>query len=62
VVLTLLREENKLKVCENKVLRKIFGLEEDEVSEHFGTLYDEELGGLYRSHIINESETEAVIG
>jgi hypothetical protein len=38
-----LREENKLKLFGNKVLRKMFGPKKDEGSGEFGLLCNEEL-------------------
>jgi hypothetical protein len=48
VKLTLtLREEHRLKVCENRVLRRIFGPERDEVTGEYRELHNEELHILY---------------
>ena len=44
-----LREESKLKVFENMVLRRIFGLRRDEVTGEWRTLHNEELNDLYSS-------------
>ena len=44
-----LREERKLKVFENMVLRKIFGARRDEVTGEWTRLYNEELNDLYNS-------------
>jgi hypothetical protein len=38
-----LREECRLRVFENKVLRRIFGPKRDEVTREWRTLYSEEL-------------------
>ena len=38
-----LREERKLRVFENKVLRRIFGPRRDEVTGEWGRLHNEEL-------------------
>jgi len=43
------KDEYKLQMSENKVLRKIFGLKKYEINEQFRILYNEELGDLYRS-------------
>ena len=43
-----LREERRLRVIENKILRRIFGPKSDENGE-WGRLQNEELHGLYRS-------------
>jgi hypothetical protein len=44
-----LREERKLRVFENKVLRKIFGPRRDEVTGDWRRLHNEELNDLYCS-------------
>jgi len=44
-----LREERKLRVFENMVLRRIFGLRKDEVMEEWRRLHKEELNYLYSS-------------
>ena len=43
------REERKLRVFENMVLRRIFGLRRDEVTGEWRRLHNEELNGLYSS-------------
>jgi hypothetical protein len=45
--LFILREERRLRVFENRVLRGIFGLKRDEVTEEWRNLYNEELNNLY---------------
>ena len=47
-----LRKERKLRVFENKVLRRIFGPRRDEVTEEWRRLHNEELHDLYSSPII----------
>jgi hypothetical protein len=42
-----LREENRLRVLENMVLRRIFGPKRDEVTGNWGKLHNEELHNLY---------------
>ena len=42
-----LREERKLRVFENMVLRRIFGPRRDEVKEEWRRLHNEELNDLY---------------
>ena len=42
-----LREERKLRVFENKVLRRIFGPRRDEVTGEWRRLHNEELNDLY---------------
>jgi len=44
-----LREERKLKVFENMVLRRIFGSRRDEVTREWRRLHKEELNDLYSS-------------
>jgi hypothetical protein len=44
-----LREEHRLRVFENKVLRRIFGLKRDEVTGEWRKLHNEELHDLYSS-------------
>jgi hypothetical protein len=43
------REEHKLRVIENRVLRRIFGTKKDEVTGGWRKLYNEELHNLYSS-------------
>ena len=43
------REERKLRVFENMVLRRIFGPRKDEVTGEWRRLHNEELNGLYPS-------------
>jgi len=42
-----LREERRLRVFENRVLRRIFGPKRDEVTRECRKLYNEELNYLY---------------
>jgi len=42
-------EERKLRVCENMVLRRIFGPRRDEVTGEWRRLHNEELNDLYSS-------------
>jgi hypothetical protein len=44
-----LGEEHRLRVFENKVLRRIFGPKTDEVTDGWRKLHNEELHGLYSS-------------
>jgi hypothetical protein len=44
-----LREEHRLRVFEDRVLRKIFGLKRDEVTGEWRKLHKEELRDLYSS-------------
>jgi hypothetical protein len=42
-----LREERRLRVFENRVLRRVFGPKRDEVTEEWRKLHNEELNDLY---------------
>ena len=42
-----LREERKLRVFENRVLRRVFGLRREEVTGEWRRLHNEELNDLY---------------
>ena len=42
-----LREERRLRVFENRVLRRVFGPKRDEVTEEWRKLHNEELNELY---------------
>ena len=42
-----LREEHRLRVCENRVLRRVFGPKRDEVTGEWRKLHNEELNDLY---------------
>jgi hypothetical protein len=44
-----LREDHRLRVFENRVLRKIFGPKRDEVTGGWRKLHNEELHSLYSS-------------
>jgi hypothetical protein len=44
-----LREEHRLRVFENRVLRRIFGLKKNEVTGEWRRLHKEELNDLYSS-------------
>ena len=44
-----LREENKLRVSENRELRRIFGLKKDEMREEWRKLHNDEFSDLYCS-------------
>jgi hypothetical protein len=45
----ILREEHRLRVFENRVLRRIFGPKRDEVKGDWWKLHNEELHNLYSS-------------
>ena len=44
-----LRDERRLRVFENRVLRRIFGPKRDEVTGEWGKLHNKELSNLYSS-------------
>jgi hypothetical protein len=44
-----LREEQRLRVFKNRVLRRIFGPKRDQVTGEWGRLHNEELNTLYSS-------------
>jgi hypothetical protein len=45
----ILREEHRLRVFENRVLRRTFGPKRDEVTGEWRKLHNDELGNLYSS-------------
>jgi hypothetical protein len=47
-----MRKERRLRVCENRVLRRILGSRRDEVTGEWRKLHNEELNDLYSSPII----------
>ena len=47
-----MREERKLRVFENRVLKRIFGSRRDEATVEWRKLHNEELNYLYPSHNI----------
>jgi hypothetical protein len=44
-----LREERRLRMFKNRVLRRIFGPKRDEVTREWRTLHNKELNDLYSS-------------
>jgi hypothetical protein len=51
-----LREEHRLRVFENRVLRRMFGPKRDEVTGEWRRLHNEELNDLYSSPSIIRDE------
>ena len=47
-----MKEKLRLRVTENRVLRRIFGSERDEVTVEWRKLHGEELNDLYSSPIL----------
>jgi len=52
-----LREERRLRVFENRVLRGIFGPKRDEVTGEWRKLHNEELNDLYSPNIVRVIKT-----
>jgi hypothetical protein len=53
-----LREEHRMRVFENRVLRRIFGSKRDEVNEEWKKLHSGELHNLYSSpNIIRQAKS-----
>jgi hypothetical protein len=50
-----LREEQRLRVCENRLLRRIFGPKKEEVAGGCRRLHNEELCDLYTSQMVIKS-------
>jgi hypothetical protein len=58
-----LREEHRLRVFENRVLRRIFGPKRDKVTGVWRRLHNEELNDLYSSpNIIQVIKSEEWVG
>jgi hypothetical protein len=55
-----LREERRLRVLENRVLRRIFGPRRDEVAGEWNKLHNEELNVLYSPNIIRVIKSEKI--
>ena len=51
-----LREERRLRVFENGVLRRIFGPKRDEITGEWRKLHNEELSDLYCSPNVNRGD------
>jgi hypothetical protein len=58
----MLREEHRLRVFENRVLRRIFGPKRDEVKGEWRKLHNEELYNLYSSPDIIRQVTANEVG
>jgi len=56
------REERRLKVFENRVLRRIFGSKRDEVTGEWRKLHNEELNDVYWSPSIDKMEKDEMGG
>jgi len=58
-----LREEHRLRVFENRVLRRIFGPERDEVTGEWKKLLNEELNNLYSlPNIVRVIKSRRIMG
>jgi hypothetical protein len=58
-----LRKEHRVRVCENRVLRRIFGPKSDEVTGGWRKLHNEELHNLFSSlSLITDEVKEDAIG
>jgi len=57
-----LREERRLRVYENRVLRRVFGSKRDEVTRERRKLHIEELNNLYSSSNIDKIEKNEMDG
>jgi len=53
-----LREERRLRVFENRVLRRIFGPKRDEIRREWRKLQNEELNDLYSPIVLRWSNRE----
>jgi hypothetical protein len=53
-----LRKERRLRVFENRVLRRIFGPKRDEVMGEWRRLHNVELNGLHSSNIIGITKSK----
>jgi hypothetical protein len=56
----ILREEHRLRVFENRVLRKMFGPKRDEVAAEWRKLYSGELHNLYLSQNIRQIKSRGM--
>jgi hypothetical protein len=53
-----LREEHRLRVFENSVLRRIFGHKRDEVRDKWRKLHIEEPNDIYSSNIVRVKKSK----
>ena len=59
----ILREERRLRVSENRLLRRIFGPKRDEITGEWRKLHDEESSDLYSSpNIVRVIKSRSVVG
>jgi hypothetical protein len=56
-----LREEQRLRVFENRVLRRILGPKMDEVTGEWSKFHNEELNILYSSNIIRQIKSRRMM-
>jgi hypothetical protein len=57
-----MREECRPRVSENRVLRKIFGLQRDDITRKWRKLHKEELGDLYSKYCLGDQIEENEMG
>jgi hypothetical protein len=57
-----LREEHRLKVFENKALRRIFGPKRNDVTGGWRNLHNEEVHNLYSLPSVNDQVKEDAVG
>jgi hypothetical protein len=51
-----MKEERRMRVFENRVLRRIFGSKRDEVKREWRKLHNEELNDMHKNHKISEAK------
>jgi hypothetical protein len=57
-----LRDECRLRVFENRVLRRIFGPKRDDVTGEWRKLHNEELNGLYSLPMLENRVVRRIFG